>query len=205
LRRTLVCGRFWPNFLLSAPPDTADGETLPPEYIHFVLAKGDGPMSGPTDDGGQGEDGKGENRRALEDAPKNPAGFDEDYKIGKNFPPRDKQWRPGQSGNPAGRPKNKRIEATDSDAILDKLLAEPRTAVKNGRTAKLPTNEIRLAVLVEQALRGNMPAHRILIEYLSRRRPTTSEDATPDYTAELRRRIEGMARRWEESQTRKKE
>ena len=28
------------------------------------------------------------------------------YKIGRGKPPKDHQWKPGESGNPSGRPKN---------------------------------------------------------------------------------------------------
>jgi hypothetical protein len=153
-------------------------------------------MIGPNEDDAQDKKSQGGEPQPSEGAPEKPA----IYKTGKNHPPKKNQFRPGTSGNPAGRPKAKRLEATDADAILDKLLAEPRTVIKNGRPTKLPTNEARLAVLVEQALRGNMPAHRLLFQHYSRRRAATPEPATPDYSAELRRRIEEMAHRWEEGQ-----
>ena len=36
-----------------------------------------------------------------------------DYKIGRGKPPTDKQFKPGQSGNPAGRPKGSKNFKTD--------------------------------------------------------------------------------------------
>ena len=36
-----------------------------------------------------------------------------DYKIGRGKPPADKQFKPGQSGNPAGRPKGSKNFKTD--------------------------------------------------------------------------------------------
>jgi hypothetical protein len=185
--------------------DTIDLETLPPVRIHLVIAKDKCPMSAPADDDSPDKKGMPEERRDSEPAPDNLADSDKDNTSGKNRSPKKGQWLPGQSGNPSGRPKNKRVEATDSQAILDRLLTEPRSVVKNGRPEKLTTNEARLAVLVEQALRGNMVAHRILMESLSRRRSAAPKTATPDYREELRRRIEEMARRWEESQKSKTE
>jgi Family of unknown function (DUF5681) len=156
-------------------------------------------MSAPADENRQGDTGKEEEHRDPEPAPDNLANANK-LKDGENRPPRKGQWRPGQSGNPAGRPKNKHVEATDSHAILDRLLAEPRSVIKNGRPEKLPTNEALLAVLVDQALRGNMGAQRIIMECLKRRRSAAPQTVTRDYREELRRRIEEMARRWEESQ-----
>jgi hypothetical protein len=185
--------------------DTTYKETLPPARIHLIITEGECPMSAPAVDESPGDKGKEEKRPDPEPERDHLADFDKHNKGRKNHPPRKGQWRPGQSGNPAGRPKNKRVEAIDSQAILDKLLAEPRSVVKNGRPEKLSTNEARLAVLVEQALHGNMVAHRILMDSLSRRRSAAPQIATPDYREELRRRIEEMARRWEESQNPKKD
>jgi hypothetical protein len=179
--------------------DTIDRDTHRPARTHLGITEGECPMSAPADDDSPGEHGKEEKRRDHEPAADNLADSDK-HKGGNNCPPRKGRWRPGQSGNPAGRPKNKRVEATDSHAILDRLLAEPRSVVKNGRPKKLPTNEALLAVLVDQALRGNMGAQRIIMECLKRRRSAAPQTVTRDYREELRRRIEEMARRWEESQ-----
>ena len=64
------------------------------------------------------------------------------YKIGKGKPPKDTQWKPGQSGNPKGRPKAAKSEPTDGAAITllagkpNRKMAKrrpPRRFRRNGR------------------------------------------------------------------------
>ena len=58
-------------------------------------------------------------------------------------------WKPGESGNPGGRPKTKPL----TDAVRA-VLREPEKAAKLART------------LYNQASKGNIPAARLIWEYL---------------------------------------
>lgn len=47
-------------------------------------------------------------------------GLNTEYKVGPGHPPIEGRWKPGQSGNPGGRPKKKPITAA-LERIFDKL------------------------------------------------------------------------------------
>jgi Family of unknown function (DUF5681) len=74
-----------------------------------------------------------------------------DYEVGYGKPPRHAQFRPGQSGNPAGRPKGVRNLKTD----VKRTLAAPVKVTKDGRTRKKSTQEAALMVLLQKALGGD--------------------------------------------------
>jgi Family of unknown function (DUF5681) len=76
------------------------------------------------------------------------------YEVGYGRPPRHSQFRPGQSGNPAGRRRGVRNLKTDVKRTLATLVK-----VKEGnRTRKKSTQESALMVLREKALRGDARA-----------------------------------------------
>jgi hypothetical protein len=76
------------------------------------------------------------------------------YKPNYRKPPEDKQYKPGQSGNPTGRPKGVRNLKTD-------LLEELRTLVEvrtNGGVRRITTQKAILRALVEKARDGDVRA-----------------------------------------------
>jgi hypothetical protein len=78
------------------------------------------------------------------------------YKVGRGKPPRDKQFRPGQSGNPKGRPKGpslRDIFLRVTDAKVDDYSV--RTL---GRNADLTKLEAAMLFLLEKSEHGNLPA-----------------------------------------------
>jgi hypothetical protein len=76
------------------------------------------------------------------------------YEVGYGKPPTHSQFRPGQSGNPAGRRKGLRNLATDVKSTLGK----PVKVKEGGRTRTRSTQEGLLMVLREKALRGDQRA-----------------------------------------------
>ena len=76
------------------------------------------------------------------------------YEVGYGKPPRDSQYRPGQSGYPAGRRKGVRNLKTD----VKRTLKMPVKVTKGGRTRTRSTQEAALMVLREKALNGNTRA-----------------------------------------------
>jgi hypothetical protein len=83
-------------------------------------------------------------------------------KVGYCRPPRMTRFKPGQSGNPLGRPRKPK-------PIQDLLATELRRTLvirENDREQKLPKLEIVVKRLVNDAVQGNHPAVRLLIDLL---------------------------------------
>ena len=76
------------------------------------------------------------------------------YEVGYRRPPTHSQFRPGESGNPAGRRKGVRNLETD----VKRMLSTPIKVKEGGRTRKKSTQEGGLMVLREKALRGDARA-----------------------------------------------
>ena len=76
---------------------------------------------------------------------------DEDDHIARHQrPPRKGQFKPGQSGNPHGRPKNSRNIKT----YIDELLSQTIPVIEGGKTRKIPRAEAIAIQLVNQAAKG---------------------------------------------------
>lgn len=85
--------------------------------------------------------------------------------VGYCKPPRQSQWKKGQSGNLRGRPKNHQEILADAAAIL----AEPVTAqTPDGRKVRLDALEASYFALCKEGLKGHKPslleAIRIMLE-----------------------------------------
>ena len=75
--------------------------------------------------------------------------------VGYGKPPTDPQWKPGQSGNPSGRPKGRGDLLQEAAAIL----SEPVTArTPDGRSISLGALEGAYLALCKKALKGHDPS-----------------------------------------------
>jgi len=88
----------------------------------------------------------------------------ENYVVGNKSPPTHTQFKPGQSGNPKGRPKARRSFVTEILDELEELVngavgAEKFTITKRQAIAKF---------LVERALEGDVRVAMMLIEITRR-------------------------------------
>lgn len=84
--------------------------------------------------------------------------------VGYGKPPRHGQFRPGQSGNPRGRPKGVRNLRTD----VKRTLKLPVRVNEAGRSRKISTQQGMLMMLREKALKGDARALDRLTELASR-------------------------------------
>jgi len=72
--------------------------------------------------------------------------------VGYSRPPRDHQFKPGQSGNPKGRPKGSKNEAT----ILRELFGRKVVIKESGKTRRATLLEAIYFRIAEDALKGNI-------------------------------------------------
>jgi len=89
---------------------------------------------------------------------------DSDYKIGNKRPPRHTRFQPGQSGNPKGRPKQKKSLAMH----LKETLFRPVTIKENGRRRKVPYMKAFVNSVAHRAVNGDPTARRDLLVLLHR-------------------------------------
>lgn len=87
-------------------------------------------------------------------------GGSDGYKVGKYRPPRESQWKPGESGNRAGRKKGSKNRKTIIRAAEHKLF----TVTKAGRQRKMTCTELGLEHLQQAVARGDLKA---FVEYLA--------------------------------------
>jgi hypothetical protein len=87
-----------------------------------------------------------------------------DYKIGYGKPPEHTRFRPGQSGNPAGRPRAARNLST----ILEAELKKPVSVREGGNVRRVAKREALIASLVNKALQGDIRASNLLIALIQR-------------------------------------
>jgi hypothetical protein len=77
-----------------------------------------------------------------------------DYKIGRGRTPQSTRWKPGQSGNPKGRPKGAKNLAT----LFDEALSQKFEIQEKGKTRIITAREAIVRRVVNEALKGNIKA-----------------------------------------------
>lgn len=95
----------------------------------------------------------------MSDDDTNPTGV-----VGYQKPPKNSQFKPGQSGNPKGRPKKPKETSFLDDAAT--ALAEKISIIQNGKTIKLTKREFAAKTLVNNALKKDPRALDLLVKYL---------------------------------------
>lgn len=82
----------------------------------------------------------------------------ENERVGYKRPPKSTQFRPGESGNPAGRPK----KTKNLIATLGEELNCTVTLRENGQQTTVSKKEAVVRDLLRQAIGGNLRAHGII-------------------------------------------
>src|SRR5689334_5802937 len=82
-----------------------------------------------------------------------------DGTVGYGKPPRDHQFKPGQSGNPKGRPRGAKNEST----ILREILAQKIAHRSGDRLRKITILEGILLRITDDSLRGNIKSATFLL------------------------------------------
>lgn len=91
------------------------------------------------------------------------------YIVGYGRPPKATQFGPGKSGNPRGRPKGSRTVG----AILQDILGRKIAVTENGKTRRIAALEVMLRRLVNDAMRSDAKAMKLLLALADRYAQTT--------------------------------
>src|SRR5205085_8379360 len=112
--------------------------------------------------------------------------------VGYGRPPQAHQFKPGCSGNPRGRPKGSKNEATILHGILNRKI----DVRQGGTSRKIAVLEAILMRFAEEALKGNTKSAAFLLNRYAR---TEADEASPgaELGAEDREVLETFARRLE--------
>ena len=110
------------------------------------------------------------------------------YNVGYGRPPEAYQFKPGRSGNPAGRPRRKQ----SIDEAMEEALHQPVSVNEKGVQRKLPALQVILRQVRNAAMRGHLPAAKFLLSpaVKSENSPDQKTDFSQLSEEELQQRIE---------------
>ncbi len=95
----------------------------------------------------------------------------DEYSVGYRRPPTETRFKPGQSGNPKGRPKQPR----DAASIMEDALNVRVAITENGRRRYVSMWEVIARRLVNSAAQGDPRATRLLLDFMRRHGANGSE------------------------------
>ena len=93
------------------------------------------------------------------------------YAVGFGKPPVHARFKPGQSGNPRGRPK---AQKSDGQILADILNARVRVN-EAGEMKQITRREALYKNLIAKALQGNPSAQRLLLQIMTELGATTED------------------------------
>ena len=100
----------------------------------------------------------------------------EDYKTGYKKPPRHTRFKPGQSGNPTGRPKYAKNLKTDLEEELQETIF-----VREGETRKQVTKQrAMLKALTARGVQGDTRAASLVVDMVYRLVHTDAPEASEE-------------------------
>ena len=107
----------------------------------------------------------------MNDEPKKP------YPVGYANPPAETRFKPGQSGNPRGRPKGVPNFAT----AVARILREKVTVIENGRRRSVSKLEAAATQLVNKAVKGDARAFQQTLQLAELVGVTLATDQAVDF------------------------
>jgi Family of unknown function (DUF5681) len=90
-----------------------------------------------------------------------------DYEVGYGRPPKETQFRPGQSGNPTGGRKGRK----SIGVRLQELMNSKVTVTEQGRSRRISRFDVMLLQQSNEAMRGDQRAFRLLMDFHHRYGP----------------------------------
>jgi hypothetical protein len=105
---------------------------------------------------------KNNNNRRADSASAQTETSDQEYVVGPGRPPKEHQFKPGQSGNPKGAKRKPKSIAPDLKLALERALNKP-IKLKQGEKERLVTMAVAgIEQLVARYVKGEPPARRDL-------------------------------------------
>lgn len=86
-----------------------------------------------------------------------------DYEVGYGRPPKKSQFKPGQSGNPRGRPKRKKTVGE----LVEREFARKVAITEGGAEKRVTKLELLIRRLTNDAIKGSNPSAKLLIDLLA--------------------------------------
>jgi Family of unknown function (DUF5681) len=86
------------------------------------------------------------------------------YQVGYGRPPIDRRFKPGQSGNPKGRPRGSR----NAKAVVAGVMNEKVPVRANGKRRKMTKFEVALQAIAQKAMQGDARALNTLIGIMAK-------------------------------------
>ena len=105
-----------------------------------------------------------------------------EYTVGYGKPPQHAQFKPGQSGNPRGRPR--KISAFDDDVAAE--LRSPITVLEGGERRRISKRRAIVKQHVNRALNGDVRSTELLLK-VRERQPSEQEDPLNALLEEFRK------------------
>src|SRR5947199_7418596 len=93
---------------------------------------------------------------------------DQEYRVGPGRPPKEYQFKPGQSGNPKGARRKRTSMVPDLKTLLETALSGKVSLVKGERELDLSKAAAGIAQLVDAFAQGDRHARRDLIDLAQR-------------------------------------
>jgi hypothetical protein len=113
------------------------------------------------------------------------------YPVGYGKPPKKCQFKPGQSGNPSGRPKGTRNFQVE---LLEEL-AELTTIQEADRNVTISKQRACIKALVAAAMDGNMRACDVVLSFCARCDSASSENEGEELASEDREIVDAFTAR----------
>ena len=113
------------------------------------------------------------------------------YPVGYGKPPKKCQFKPGQSGNPSGRPKG----ARNFQAELLEELTELMTIQEADRDITISKQRACIKALVAAAMDGNMRACDVVLSFCARCDGASSENEGEELASEDREIVDAFTAR----------
>lgn len=100
----------------------------------------------------------------------------DDYPVGYQKPPKHTQWKPGQSGNPRGRPKRSK----DFAKLFEDELNKTVTVTEGGQVRSITLRELVVSKLVRDAAKGDSTARKYVLGLMISQQTAESFQPDPD-------------------------